>query len=130
VEIQEKVGCLIQHLTHNEDYQQELWLHYLSGNPEDTLASYLHHLQIIEDTEELIKQQIWHYFSDSTNMDFLTLFSPYEQSIIRLVILGLTTRQIAEYSGIQEIRICQTITNLRYNDLWRTSRGTQKKIHR
>jgi hypothetical protein len=129
VEKMEAVGTLINCLTNNEDLRQDLWVHYLSGNPTDSLVT---HLQKISDdySEDLkVKHAIWQLISSPLSEkfpDFLSSFTEFEQSIICLLMLGLSIQQISKHEGISEVRIRQTVSSIRYNVVWRQFYGIEE----
>lgn len=106
---------LISDLTNNEDYQQELWVHYLEGNSPDTFLPFLNRL--------LIEHKLSHEFKKISTqcnaiIDLLHEFSEFEKSVIICVLLGLSTKDIADYKHISEVRVVQAISAIRYNPFW------------
>lgn len=117
----DQVSSLINHLTNDEDLQQDLWVHYLSGNPPDTLASYLEKIHLELAIEREIQVRLWYVLKNPPSDKFFKLLaqlSGYEQSVACLLSLGLTISQISEYKGISEIRIRQVVSVMRENDCW------------
>ena len=116
----DQVGNTINCLTNDEDQRQELWLHYLSGNSEDTLVS---KLEIIKknEIESYLEVAAIQLLSNPKHSELLTLMeencSEFEWSLIILVALGLSVEVISEYKGISEVRIRQALSSIRYNKL-------------
>lgn len=128
------VGSLINRLTKDEDTRQDLWVHYLSGNPVDSLSD---HLQEITneylDDENKIKGAVWQLMTDPPSSDFLELldsFTEFEKSIICGLMLGFTIQDISQRRGICEVRLRQTISSIRYNPLWENYYGIKNKSDR
>lgn len=124
------VGTLINCLTNNEDLRQDLWVHYLSGNPVDSFVSHLE--KIVADYSEDIKVKyaVWNILQNPSSDKFelfLNSFSEFERSILCSLMLGLSIEQIAQHRGISEVRIRQTVSNLRYNSAWRQFYGTKEE---
>jgi hypothetical protein len=117
----DKVSSLITHLTSDEDLQQDLWVHYLSGHPADALAAYLEKLKMETAIEREIQARLWYVFRNPPSEKFTKLLaslSELEQSVACLLTLGLTVDKISKYKGISEIRIRQVISVMRDNDCW------------
>lgn len=115
----DRISNLINCLTNDEDYRQELWLHYLSGNSEDTLSSHLDFLVNSEDRK--FQERLWHLYKNPPSEKFyklLSRFSAIEQSIMCLLMLGLSISELSQYKGISEVRIRQVIQVIRYNEAW------------
>lgn len=116
------VGNIIVHLTNDEDLRQDLWVHYLSGHSIETFSSFLEKIKIEYSQEDAIRESI-HYFLTNPPTDrffsILNEFSEFERSLICCLMFGLTISQISAYQGISEVRIRQTLSVIRYNNLWR-----------
>ena len=120
------VGQLINCLTQNEDLRQELWVHYLSGNPIESLTSRLQEISNDHTEDANIRANIWYLLQNPVTdefLHFLSNFSEYEKSIITLLLLGLTIEQISQHKGISQVRIKQTISSIRYNGAWEHFNG-------
>ena len=116
-----QVQYLINVLTLDEDYRQELWVYYLNGNSPNTFLSYLDKLNQTQKESELFNQALWQLTSSSSYssiLDIISDFSEFEKSLIVLMILGLTPSAIADYKSISEIRVQQAISVIRYNPFW------------
>lgn len=117
----EEISNLINCLTNDEDQRQELWTYYLSGNDTSSLAPHLHQINIQASTEEEFRQSLWKIFKNPPSQKFqdtLSRFSSIEQSVMVLLVLGLTVSEVAAYKGIDEVRIRQVIQVIRYNEVW------------
>lgn len=124
----EAVGTLINCLTENEDHRQDLWVHYLSGNPLDSFISHLERISADYSEDLHVKFAIWNLIQNPLSEKFevfIEKFSDFEKSILCSLMLGLTIPQIAAYRGISEVRIRQTVSNLRYNVTWEKHYGTK-----
>jgi len=128
----ETVSNLINCLTNNEDQRQDLWVHYLSGNPSTSLASYLNKINKEFSIDTEIQELLWQTFkaplTDKFN-ELLTNFSEIEQSVLCLLVLGLSISKISSYKGISEVRIRQLIAVVRYNAIWEEIYGIKETTH-
>lgn len=127
-----EVSNLIVCLTKDEDLQQELWVHYLSGSSVDGFSDYLNKLKIKNLEDSKFRENLWDMLSnpiDEQTSNFLDNFTHFEKSIICLSVLGLSTKQISEIKGISEVRIKQSFETIRYNECW-SKYGTQEKSNR
>lgn len=125
----EQVSKLISNLTNDEDQRQELWVYYLDGNSESTLASYLAQINKEFSLESEIQARLWHITQNPPSEKFyelLSRFSEIERSIVALLALGLTVTQVSEYKGISEIRIRQVISVIKENDCWEELYGIKE----
>lgn len=129
----EKVGNLINCLTSDEDFRQELWVHYLNGNAEHTFASHLQKLNAEYTEDESLRHNIWLLIKNPPSeklTNILADFSDFEKSIICLIMLGQNIDQISAHKGINEVRIRQAIATIRYNPLWeKYYYGTEEEVH-
>ena len=128
----EQVSQLISNLTNDEDQRQELWAHYLSGNAESSLASYLDKINKEYSLESEIQSRIWHIVKNPPSEKFyelLSRFSDVEQSIVTLLALGLTVTQVSLYKRISEIRIRQVISIIKDNNCWEELYGIKEAIN-
>lgn len=126
----EAVGILINHLTQSEDLRQDLWVHYLSGNPVDSFVSHLEKITADYSEDLKVKYAIWQILQNPLPEkfdQFLNSFSEFERSILCSLMLGLSIQQISQHRGISEVRIRQTVSNIRYNISWEHYYGTKEK---
>lgn len=127
------VGHLINHLTKDEDMRQDLWVHYLSGNPINSLPTYLEN-KVNECSDEYsIKNAAWQLITNPPSDEFMQLldsFTDFEKSIICNLMLGLTVERISQKRGICEVRLRQTISAIRYNPIWENYYGIKNQVDR
>jgi hypothetical protein len=129
----DKVSNLINCLTNDEDKRQNLWVHYLSGNPPSSLASYLITIDKDFTLDLKVQDALWRACSDPNADNFQELlvnFSETERSVLCLLALGLAVSEISCYKGISEVRIRQLISVVRYNKCWEETYGTEETINR
>jgi hypothetical protein len=127
------VSNLINCITTDEDFRQELWVHYLSGNNIETFSSHLEKIKIEYSDDEKLKQAIHQMLQNPPSdnfMLFLDNFSDFERSIICLLILGIDVTDISKLKSISEVRIRQAITSLRYNTIWSKPNGIKNETYR
>lgn len=117
-----EVSNLINCLTNNEDARQDLWVHYLSGTPVESLSARLTETQVEYSDDLELRKAVWALvqtpLSDETSNFLHTNFTDYERSVICLLALGLDSSKISDLKGISEVRIRQTIQAIRYNTYW------------
>lgn len=127
--VRQTINCL----TDNEDYRQSLWVHYLNGNSIESFSAHLSQLkletQISKETEKFIFLMMR---DDESNkiQSILSNFSTYEQSIMCLLVLGLSVQEISTLKGISEVRIRQSLATIRYNPYWEKEYGFKKEPNR
>jgi DNA-directed RNA polymerase specialized sigma subunit len=131
VEPTDRVNNLINCLTSDEDIRQELWVHYLSGNPIDSFSKHLQKIQVEYTEDEKLKTAIWDLINNPLSeklQNILNNFTDFEQGVICLLMLGLTVENISSIKGISQVRIRQSISSIRYNTCWREKYGTENKV--
>ena len=109
-------------MTDNEDYRQDLWVHYLSGDSSASFSSHLDQIKLVRTEHEVLQQKIWQFINDSSYAKILEIivdFSEFEKSIIVLLVMGLNVESISRYKHIDEIRINQAISAIRENSVWK-----------
>lgn len=130
MDLKTQASNLINCLTNDEDFRQELWVYHLDGNPIESLPDYLNKLKLERSDDfklkKAIHQIIQNPLSDNV-LEFLDNFTDFERSIICLSMLDLTIERIASIKGISEVRIRQTIANIRYNSIWEKYYGIKKE---
>jgi len=117
----EQVDNLINCLTSDEDLKQELWVHFLSGNPIESFSTYFKKLKTEQSDDIRLQQAMWLLIKEPISEEFSSIledFSDYECSILCCLFLGMSIKQISSVKGINEVRIKQTIHTIRYNPLW------------
>lgn len=127
------IGQMINCLTEDEDSRQELWVHYLSGNSTNTFSSFLEEINLESKLNRELEHRLFSLMQHShvgAIRPIVELFSKYEQSIICLLLLGLTVDQISEIKGISQVRIRQSIAAIRYNPYWKKQYGIKKEPNR
>jgi len=126
----EEVSSLINCLTSNEDMRQELWVHYLGGNSVDSFASYLQKISFEYSEDTQLREAIWQLINNPPSNKLASVlkeFSDFERSIICLLMLGQDVGNISAIKGINQVRIRQTISSIRYNSVWDKYYGTEEK---
>ena len=126
-----QVGHLINNLTNDEDLQQELWVHYLSGNSVESLSSRLESVKIEYSDDLKLIEAIWLLIyspPSNTLIDILDNFSDFEKSIMCLLMLGISVERISAIKGINEVRIRQSISSIKYNTIWREKYGAEERF--
>lgn len=116
-----EISQLINCLTDNEDHRQELWVHYLSGGSSDSFSSHLDDVSSDILDSSRFKNTLWDAFKNPPSDRFYQLldsFSSFEQSIMCLLMLGLSIKEIGGYKGISEIRIYQAISSIKNSRCW------------
>ena len=129
----DKVSQLINCLTKDEDQRQDLWVHYLSGNPVSTFTSHLDKLNAEFNDDSNLQELLWFVFKNPPSekfRDLLNNFSDVEQSVVCLLALGLTVGQLSRYKGISEIRIRHVISVITENDCWEELYGIEETTNR
>lgn len=133
METRETVCSLINCLTDNEDLRQELWVHYLSGNPVDSFSEHLEKLKSEQEDHAYISSTVWQLLKGQYAEEFSVVveaLSDYERSVMFLAILGFSVPTISERKGISQVRIRQTLTSIRYNDVWCKIYGVKDQTNR
>jgi hypothetical protein len=118
----DEVSNTINYLTNDEDVKQDLWVHYLSGKPIESLDAQLIRIKAEYTEDQYLQNAIWHLIKNPPSEPLLVLmasnFSEYERSIICMLMLGLNSSDISHIKGISEVRIKQTLATIRYNSVW------------
>lgn len=128
----EEVQSLINCLTNDEDLRQDLWIHYLSGNPVESFARHLDKLRIEYSDDIELKRSIWFLVNNPPSKkltELLDHFTDFEKSIICMLMLGLDIQKISAIKGIGEVRIRQAISAIRYNSIW-SIYGIKERLNR
>lgn len=130
----DEVSNLINCLTNDEDARQDLWVHYLSGCPVESLVHHLRDVQLEYSDDIELRKAIWDLLdnplSDELTNFLMSNFTDYERSIICFLMLGLNVSKISEIKGISEVRIRQSIASIRYNQSWSSSDGIKEIVDR
>lgn len=127
----DEVSNLINCLANSEDERQDLWVHYLSGTPIESLGSQLKQIQVEYSDDTELRQAVWDLLqnplSEELSQFLLNNFTDYERSVVCLLALGLDVDKIADIKGISGVRIRQTIVTIRYNKCWEEIYGTEEE---
>lgn len=128
------VSSLINCLTDDEDVRQDLWVHYLSGQPVESLEARLVRIKAEYGEDLELQHSIWALLNDPPSEELSTIlennFTDYERTIICLLMLGLDSSAISDVKGISQVRIRQSIATIRYNRCWEEAYGTKEKSDR
>lgn len=127
-----KVQSLINSLTDDEDLRQELWLHFLSGAPDHSLANQFEVLRIHDKITNDFQSRL-EIFANIPLSDIaeaaLQLLDIAERQVVFLLVLGLSVVEIAEYKGTSPIRVHQTVASIRASQAWQTILRDSTKCH-
>lgn len=129
----EQVSSLINCLTNDEDLRQDLWVHYLSGNHTDSFSDQLDKLTSDYSDDLKVKHALWQLIKNPPTgrfADILKEFTDFERSIMCMLAIGLTIDKIAAYKGINQVRIRQAISSIRYNCSWDKHYGIKETLNR
>jgi hypothetical protein len=129
----QEVSNLINCLTNNEDLRQDLWVLYLSGKPLESLPDHLEQLNAEYTEDQKVKDAMWQLIKNPPSeslYEILEEFTDFERSIMCLLALGLSIDKIALFKGINQVRIRQAISSIRYNSSWDKYYGIKEKLNR
>lgn len=115
-----EIYLLINSLTEDNDFQQELWVHYLSGNSPTSFSERLEEIRYEQEEQQRIAEAIWELMNNG-NLEFKELiqgFSELEQSIMCLLAMGFSVPEISKYKTLSIIRVQQVVTTIRNHDRW------------
>jgi len=125
-----EISQLINALTSNEDHRQDLWVDHLTGTPVEQFVSHLKAISVECSQHETVRLNIWRVFNQPPSEKFYQLivnFSEFEQSVICLLMLGLTITEISGYKGISEIRMRQAISSIKQRACWKELYGIEEE---
>lgn len=129
-----EVSNLINCLSNDDDVRQDLWVHYLSGTPVESLEARLVRIKAEYSDDIELQKSIWNLIKNPPPEELSTLiaanFTDYERNIIFCLMLGLTAGKISEIKGISQVRIRQSIATIRYNKCWEEAYGIKEKPDR
>lgn len=129
-----KIKSKIDALSTDEDVRQSLWLAILeSPNMEIDLDIALEQIlsnQKIDSELTLKMSKTMIYPPDEKTTELLSLFSPLEQSIMALLMLGLDIYTISRYKSLRIMWLQQMISNIALHPVWESSLGKEIKIRR
>jgi hypothetical protein len=118
---QSQIFQIINGLTSDEDYRQELWCHYLSGDSSAMLSDRLTKIKQDSENYDRLQEAIWVLYKNPPSpelLDFLRSFSEFEQSIMFLLLMGFSANEVSEYKDISLVRIRQIIVAIQNNPVW------------
>lgn len=119
---------LISHLTSDKDEQQELWVRYLENSDVSALSDYLAQIRKQYSDEELLQITVWRQLKNPSDFDLQWLFDKFtdlEQSVIRLLVLGVSLQHIGGIKNIGENRLRHVVSIIRENKAWEELNGTE-----
>lgn len=117
---------LINRLTTDKDEQQELWVHYLENSDISALSTYLSQIRQQFSEEELLQITVWRQLENPSDFNLQWIFdhfSDLEQSIIQLLILGVSLKDISSIKNVGMVRLRHAIAVIRENPAWRELDG-------
>ena len=114
---QELILQLINQLTQDEDFRQDLWVTYLSGTPLERLPHSLLCINI-HDSIENNKYAIQRLICNPPTQEFIDYLTETERLVVCLLMLGYSLGTIGIYSGMSEVRINQILVALRNSKAW------------
>ena len=123
----EMVG-MINHLTTDNDEQQELWVHYLENSDISALSEYLTHIREQYSEDELLQITVWKKLDNPSDFNLQWVFDHFtdlEQSVIQLLILGTSLQDISSIKSIGLMRLRHVIAIIRENPAWKELDGTE-----
>jgi len=104
---------VINLLTDNEDYRQDLWVCYLSGLPFKLFPDFLNKKEHL-DHQSYLFSQLWHLMSQY-NPNLLELLQDLPTSdryVILLLMLGKDISAVSRYKGISQVCVQRIINNV------------------
>lgn len=112
---------LINHLTTDKDEQQELWLYYLENSDLSALSSRLSQIRNMYSEEELLQITVWKQLENPSDFNLQWIFDHFtdlEQSVIQLLILGVTLQQISSIKNLGINKLRHIINVIREQPCW------------
>ena len=113
----------ISRLTTDKDEQQELWVHYLENNDLSALSSYLSQIRKQYSEEELLQITVWKQIECPSDFNLQWIFEHFtdlEQSVIHLLILGISLSDISNLKTIGINRLRHVVSIIQQNSAWET----------
>jgi FixJ family two-component response regulator len=117
---QREIKAKIDVLTEDLDIRQSVWLEYLETDCED-VDFICKKLLIQKEVNQQIENNITAMLNSETPEDFIELlqdFTEFEQSILSLLIVGISINSIAKYKMIKPMRILQIVSNISSSPIW------------
>lgn len=112
---------LINHLTTDNDEQQELWLHYLENSDVSALSDYLTQIREQYSEEQLLQITVWGQLENPSDFNLQWIFDHFtdlEQSVIQLLILGVPLQDISSIKSLGINRLRHIISVIREQPCW------------
>ena len=113
----------INRLTTDKDEQQELWIHYLENNDLSALSTHLSQIREQYSEEELLQIAVWRQIEHPSDFNLQWIFDHFtdlEQSVIHLLILGVSLSDIASVKTIGVNRLRHIVHVIQQNSAWET----------
>jgi DNA integrity scanning protein DisA with diadenylate cyclase activity len=118
---------LINHLTTDNDERQELWVHYLENSDITALSDYLSQIRQQYSEEQLLQITVWKQLENPSDFNLQWVFDHFtdlEQSVIQLLILGVSLKDISGIKGIGLMRLRHVVSIICDNPAWEELDGT------
>lgn len=118
---------LINHLTTDNDERQELWVHYLENSDITALSEYLAQIRDSYSEEQLLQITVWRKLENPSDFNLQWVFDHFtdlEQSVIQLLILGVSLQDISSIKSIGLMRLRHVVAIIRANPAWEELDGT------
>ena len=119
---------LINHLTTDNDERQELWVHYLENSDISALSDYLTQIRNQYSQEQLLQITVWRKLDNPSDFNLQWVFdhfSDLEQSVIQLLILGVSLQDISSIKTIGLVRLRHIVSIICQNPAWRELDGVE-----
>ena len=123
----------IETLTADNDIRQQLWLEYLEGTPLSELSDTKN--KMIQEDEQYQKlKEVKQSLLENPPSDFfykiLSSFTPFEQEVMCMLVLGYEIKEISQYNSISEVRLHQMMGNIRNSNIWKKMYGSKERTQR
>jgi len=119
---------LINHLTTDNDERQELWVHYLENSDISVLSDYLTQIRNQYSQEKLLQITVWRKLDNPSDFNLQWVFdhfSDLEQSVIQLLILGVSLQDISSIKAVGLVRLRHIVSIICQNPAWRELDGVE-----
>ena len=110
----------LDQITQDDDVRQDVWVKILetgNTNPQDHLSLVIEEQKFREDLEERVKALIGQVPASEIE-NILEPFSPNQQSIIIMIMLGYSLELIARYKNMCTLRLAQTLKFISKHKVW------------
>lgn len=121
-----ELANLISHLTPDKDEQQELWVCYLENSDVSMLSDYLEKIREQYSEDKLLQITVWKQLENPSDFNLSWLFDHFtdlEQSVIQLLILGISLQEISSIKTIGLNRLRHIISVIRESKAWEELNG-------